>query len=298
MIEASRPSVAVVVPFLGTGTEARALVDAVAVLSFRPGDSVVLVDNGPSGVPWPPLPAGVELVRAPARRSSYHARNAGAAHARGEWILFIDADCRPSATLLDDYFATAPAAGTGLLAGEVEGVAGDDGMVARWLVARRHLAVAPQLTRDAVPVAGTANLMIRREAWSQLGGFAEVSSGADYELCVRAAAAGWGLEYRPRAAVVHVHSGGVRAALARAGRYGAGQAWLHRLHPGAAAPPRASRAAARAVAGWGWWTLTGRFERGAFKALDGAWEAAFAWGWRRGSNSPTLNQPSTGSDPV
>ena len=46
------------------------------------------------------------------------------------------------------------------------------------------------------------------------------------------------------------------------------------------------RAAGRAVAGWTWWTLTGRFERGAFKAIDGAWAAAFAWGWHRGSNAP------------
>ncbi len=86
---------------------------------------------------------------APRTRSSYHARNAGAARARGEWILFLDADCRPAPTLLDDYFTAPVVAAVGVLAGEVAGVAGDDGIVGRWLVARRHLAVAPQLAASA-----------------------------------------------------------------------------------------------------------------------------------------------------
>jgi GT2 family glycosyltransferase len=128
--------------------------------------------------------------------------------------------------------------------------------------------------------------MVSRPAWTELGGFAEVRSGADYELCLRAAEAGLALQHRPSARVVHVHSGGLRPALARACRYGAGQAWLNRRHPGSAEAPAPVRAAGRAGAGWAWWTLTGRFERGAFKAIDGAWAAAFAWGWHRGSNAP------------
>jgi GT2 family glycosyltransferase len=278
--------VTVVVPFLGNRAEAAAIVGAVSTLELRPGDEVLIADNAPAGSLWPALPAGIEVVPAPGVRSSYHARNVAAARAGGEWILFLDADCRPSPTLLDDYLAPPIPPGVALLAGEVEGVAGDDGIAARWLVARRHLAVAPQLARGSVPLTGTANLMVRRTAWEELGGFAEVRSGADYELCLRAAAAGWGLEYRPRASVTHVHSGDLREALARARRYGAGQAWIYRLHPGAATEPAPARAAARAAAGWVWWTLTTRFERGAFKAIDGAWEAAFAWGWHRGSNAP------------
>ncbi len=276
----------VVIPFLGTDAQASALVGSVRTLDLRAEDSLILVDNRAADGAWPKLPPGAEVVRATRVSSSYYARNVGAARARTDWILFLDADCRPPRSLLDDYFAASVSERVGLLAGEVSGMAGDEGIVSRWLVARRHLAVGPQLAKGAPPRAGTANLMLRRAAWAELGGFAEVRSGADYELCVRAAAAGWGLEYRPGASVVHVHEGGLRTALRRARRYGAGQAWLEAAHPASVDAPRPAGELARAAAGWTRWTLTGRFERGAFKAIDGAWAAAFAWGWNHDSNQP------------
>ncbi len=280
-----RPRVSVVVPFGGAPHEAGALASALAELDLGPDDEVVVADNGP--LPSrPPLPARARLVAAPARRSSYYARNVGAAAADGEWILFLDADCRPPATLLDDYFREPVAERHGLLAGEVEGVGAETGLAARYLVARRHLEVAPHLTKGPHPAGVTANLMVRREAWAELGGFHEVRSGADLEFCWRAAEAGWELEYRPEAKVGHVHTGQLRPALQRAWRYGAGQAWLNRAYPGSSPPPRAARQLGRALGGSVVWTATARFERARFKALDGLWESAFAAGYRWGDNQP------------
>ena len=50
-------------------------------------------------------PAGVTIVRTGGESSPAHARNVGAEHARGEWILFIDSDCVAPPGLLDEYFA-------------------------------------------------------------------------------------------------------------------------------------------------------------------------------------------------
>src|SRR5712691_3218443 len=100
-----RPQVSVVVPFAGPAADGRRLLEALGVLSRRPGDEVIVVDNSPAGVLAPLAGAGIAIIAAPARRSSYHARNVGARAAGGEWLLFLDADCRPAPTLLDDYFA-------------------------------------------------------------------------------------------------------------------------------------------------------------------------------------------------
>ena len=192
----------------------------------------------------------------------------------------------PSPTLPDDYFTEPVSADTGLLAGEVRGTAPNGGLTARYLVERRHLEVAPHLERGSHPAGITANLMLRTEAWRDLGGFAEVRSGADLDLCWRAGEAGWKLSYRPAAAVEHAHEPGLRANLLRASRYGAGQAWLAKRHPAAGSPPRLARELARAIGGALVWTVTLRFRRGLYKVLDGLWATAYAWGYRWGTNLP------------
>jgi GT2 family glycosyltransferase len=226
------------------------------------------------------------LVAAPEKRSSYHARNVGASRARSPWLLFLDADCRPAPSLLDDYFKEATAERCGIVAGEVDGDPSAAGVAARHAIARRHLAAEPYLSRGPAPAGATANLLVRRETWQELGGFREVISGADFEFCWRAADAGWKLAYRPGARVTHVHPERLGEALRKARRYGAGQRWANRAHPGAVPRPPLLRELGRAIAGVVVWTLTLRFERAAFKAIDGLWALAYAWGYYLGRNEP------------
>jgi len=97
----SRPSVTVVMPFAGDASAADAAVQTLLELDCRPGDELILADN--AGVAH--ARGEVRIVRATAERSPAYARNAGAEQARGDWILFLDADCRAPSWLLDAYFA-------------------------------------------------------------------------------------------------------------------------------------------------------------------------------------------------
>src|SRR3954466_4379229 len=99
-------------------------------------------------------------------------------------------------------------------------------------------------------MAVTANLLVRREAWEQIGGFQEgTRSGADAEFCWRLQEAGWTLEHRPGAAVIHRHRDTRAALLCQSARDGAGGAWLENRRPGAGARPPLVRELARALAG-------------------------------------------------
>ena len=83
-------------PFAGDSDQARAAVGALLSLRTAPGDELILADN----VGLVTAPPKVKLVSVTGEHSPAHARNAGAAEATGEWILFLDADCQPSPDLL------------------------------------------------------------------------------------------------------------------------------------------------------------------------------------------------------
>src|SRR5262249_58049877 len=109
-------------PFAGSRADAERALDALQALEMIGGDELILSDN--SGVA--PERDGVVVVLAVSERSPSHARNVGAEHASGEWVLFLDADCRAEPRLLENYFAEPIAPEVGAVAGEV--IASADGV--------------------------------------------------------------------------------------------------------------------------------------------------------------------------
>src|SRR5438445_4711374 len=98
-----RPGVSVVLPFAGSREEFERAREAILALRRIPDDEVIVVDN--TGVDTVSVTPGIRVVRASREPSAYYARNEGTAAARNQWLLFIDADCRPRPDLLERYFA-------------------------------------------------------------------------------------------------------------------------------------------------------------------------------------------------
>ncbi|MCW2990039.1 MAG: mycofactocin system glycosyltransferase [Solirubrobacterales bacterium] len=227
-----RPTVDVVVPFVGSADERRALVERMRGLDLGEGDTLTVVDNGAAG-PEDPDPA---VIHAPGRPTSYFARNAGARRGRAEWILFLDDDVLPPADLLERCFGEPLAERAGIVAGGVRDEAPDDPaalpLAARYAALRAPMSQENTL-RHARGYAQTANAAFRRTAFEAVGGFDETPrSGGDADLCFRLADAGWELVYRPEALVLHRNRTTLRALLRQRARHGAGSAWLNRKHPG------------------------------------------------------------------
>lgn len=233
-----------VVPVAAGAEAVRALVTRMRALRLCPGDSLRIVDNRGVGVSEP------EVIVADGVRTSYHARNAGARGGTAEWLLFLDADVEPPPDLLDRLLAPPPGERVGALAGEVtdESPAGEASAAVRYQYLTRGMSQEVTLGHGRWAFAQTANCAVRRVAFEGVGGFREdVRSGGDADLCFRLAAAGWTLEARPDAAVVHRSRPTVPRMLAQRFRHGSGAAWLSREHPGAL--PR------RRWPGLAWWSL-------------------------------------------
>jgi glycosyltransferase involved in cell wall biosynthesis len=230
-----RSGVDVVVPFLGSAASLEGLVDRLARLRLGSGDSVTIADNRPAEAEPVSGRNGVAVIRAPERRSSYHARNVGAANGGADWLLFIDGDVDPSPDLIDRYLAAPPAEGTGILVGAVSDEPAGAGApaVARYTELAASMDQANTLELGEWGYAQTANCAVRRAAFAQVGGFrAEIRSGGDADLCFRVKAAGWAMEARPQAAVVHRSRTTLRKLLRQRARHGAGAAWLAKRYPG------------------------------------------------------------------
>ncbi len=121
----------------------------------------------------------------------------------------------------------------------------------------------------------TANCAIRRSAFEQVGGFCdEVRSGGDADICFRLRDAGWAIEPRERALVVHSSRRTLGKLLRQRARMGAGAAWLDQRHPGSFPP----------AAGLGW----PPGERFASRARDSQRRGE---GATRPSSAPSIRSP-------
>jgi GT2 family glycosyltransferase len=230
-----RPAVDVVIPFVGPPASLAGLVERMRELALRDGDSLTIVDNRPAGAAEVPGDGGVRVVRAPERQSSYHARNRGAEEGRAPWLLFIDGDVEPPRDLLDRYFDPPAPDRAAVLAGcvEDEEVGDESSATARYAMLSRTMGQHNTLDLPGWGYAQTANCAIRRQAFEDVGGFCgDIRSGGDADICFRLRDAGWTLERRDNAAVVHRNRSTLRKLLRQRARHGAGAQWLARRYPG------------------------------------------------------------------
>jgi mycofactocin glycosyltransferase len=223
----------VIVPFKGGARALRGVRARLAAVELREGDSALVVDNTPGA---PEAPAGeVPVLRADALPTPAFARNRGAERGSADWLVFCDADTEPQDDLLDRYFEPEPAAGTGLLAGgviEQEAPPGSP-VVARYSYLRGAMIQDDTFAFGEWGYPKSANIAVRRTAFAEVGGFREnIRAAEDADITYRLRAAGWQVERREAAAVVHASRQTLRGFLKQKAVWGAGGQWVSREYPG------------------------------------------------------------------
>lgn len=204
---------------------------------------VVVVDNGSTDATVTIATSfadRLELVVVPcARRGANAARNAGARVARGELLLFCDAD-----DVVHPGWVQAMVAALGehdLVGGLID----NDTFGAGHLP--RHPPGVP-VAAGFLPRAITANLGVRKLAWTTVGGFNEdYGYGCtDTEFCWRLQLAGHDVGYAEDAVVAYRHRGNLRSVAVKAYKTGRARGRLFRdFKPHGMRQPRLAGAVVR-----------------------------------------------------
>jgi len=183
----------------------------------------------PAGSLSDELPAVAKLLRQP-HWGAAAARNAGAQAARGDIIVFLDADCVPASDWLERLAAS--------LSGDA--VAGAGGRVStqqRGLIPRfvqleydeRYERVARRRYIDFI---SSATAGYRRKVFQEIDGFDTAMLGAeDVDLSFRLAETGHKLVFAPDAVVYHTHPESLWAYVRRKSKYAFWRAALYGRHP-------------------------------------------------------------------
>ena len=165
------------IPTLEAGETVAGLVGALAASSLV--GEVVVADGGSRDESAAlAAAAGARVIEAPRGRGTQLAR--GAAAARGEWLLFLHADCRPEAgweEAVERFLAMPGAAAT---AGYFTLVLDDPGLAAR----RLERIVAWRCRLFALPY-GDQGLLIGRRFYDAVGGYRPLELMEDVDLARR-----------------------------------------------------------------------------------------------------------------
>ena len=234
----ARPPVSVVVPFAGSRDDAHTVIAMLRALTTQPGDELILADNSgtapalPHQPQAPGDPSGVRVVRAAGEASASHARNVGAAAAHNDWLLFLDSDVRPPSDLLEQFFSDPIDPRVGAVTGDIAGIPNTRTLAARYGTARNFLGQRSHVNNPFRPRASSANLLVRRAAFQQIGGYTEgIWAAEDTDFTWRLQEAGWTLAFNEHAVVRHEYRQTLRA-LGRQWRgYAAGARWLSQRYP-------------------------------------------------------------------
>ncbi len=202
----AQPSVSVVVPvYNGAGFLDRCLTSL--RLSDTDDFECIVVDDGSTDSSAAVAARhGATVLPLDSRGGPAHARNRGADLARGEVLLFLDADVCPhpdTVRRMSDHLASNPQAQA--VMGSYDDAPADPHFVAQYKNLLHHF-VHQQSRTDAWTFwAGCG--AVRRSAFQQIGGFDESYARPcieDIELGMRMHARGWRLDLNPTIQVTHL----------------------------------------------------------------------------------------------
>jgi glycosyltransferase involved in cell wall biosynthesis len=195
--------ISVVIPHLNQPAMLARCLASLAAGTRQP-DEILVVDNGSADLPQAVCDAhpGVRLL-AEATPGPGPARNRGVAHATGEVLAFIDADCLADPGWLAAAEAALADPAIGILGGDVRIALVDPARLTMLEAYESIYAYRMEIYIARHGFTGTGNLVVRRPVLDAVGPFAGLSVAEDRDWGQRATGAGHVIRYVPGMKVYH-----------------------------------------------------------------------------------------------
>ena len=231
------PRFSIIIPTYARVQTLRACLSGCCALDYHSGQfEIVVVDDGDDEGTRQVVADFLHLIPLvyipqPARSGPASARNAGAAAARGRYVVFIDDDCVPDKGWLKGMDEVLDDAGPPLLAG---GRIENDSSENVFAIASQNLVEFLYEWYNADPrnarFFASNNIACPKAAFAELGGFDASfprAAAEDRDFCDRWRERGWRLVSAPNAVVRHRHRLTFRSFVRQHFGYGRGAVYLH-----------------------------------------------------------------------
>lgn len=164
-------------------------------------------------------------------QSSYAARNTGIRMAKGQILVFTDADCRPDPQWLEHLIQPFSDPTIDLVVGEIAGLPSQN-WLEQYAEQNKVLSQTYTLENSFCPYGQTANLAVRRSLFTEIGLFRPyLTTGGDADFCWRALKNSQrNYRFVPEAIVLHRHRSTLAELAKQWQRYGRSNQYLHDLH--------------------------------------------------------------------
>ncbi len=269
--------VSVVIPTRNVATLLSNQLEALARQTYGGPWEVVIADNGSTdgtlelALSWAGKLPGRRVVRARHRRGVNHARNIGAAAARGDLLIFCDADDIATRGWLQAMAEVARTAD--IVGGYLDQEALNDPRIRSWRPMPQSRDCLP-IRLEFLPYAAGASLGVRTAIFRALGGFNEdyASGGDEVEFCWRAQLASHVIAFAPEAVMLYRFRSELWPHVRQAYGYGRAEAQLYRDFKDRGVPAINASMAAR-----GWVRLLRRLPELTSPEQAGRWLFSAAW---------------------
>ena len=239
---ATWPHVSIIIPTHNRASQLERCLRSLCALEYPTASlEILIVDDASTDETTTMLQRVIKETTIPIRVLSHATqqgvaicRNSGAEAARSPLLAYIDSDCVASPGWLKELVPVFQHADVAAVGGMIRAYERES-MLGRYEDVRSSLFMGnrPQQVSLSGPLQylPTANFLVRRELWQQLGGFAPLTFGEDVDFCRRLLAHNAHILYIPQGIVYHDYRTKLPAFLRIRASYASAEAALLQRHP-------------------------------------------------------------------